>query len=82
MKKRFFFDLLILLAVFFMPWWFVVIVSLVYAFLFSPFYEIIALGVLSDLLYGAHSLAFGGALGTTSAVVVFLIANYARKEVR
>ena len=82
MKKRIIFDILLLGAVFYAPWWVVVIFAFVGAFMWPPYYEVIAFGVLLDLLYGSHVLALGGMLGLFVAVAILLVAAHVRKAVR
>ena len=82
MKKRVIFDLVLLGAVFYTPWWTVAILASLGAFLLPPYYEIIAFGIIIDILYGARSLSLGGMLGTVAAFIIFLTASYAKKAVR
>lgn len=80
--KRFLFNILLLCSVFYAPWWLAVLVAFGGAFFCSLFYEVIAFGLLFDLLYGAQSLAIGGIAGTVTAVAIYLIAGYVKKIVR
>jgi len=83
MKKRIIFDLLLIGVIFYaQQWWLIALVALWGAFLWAPYYEIIALGILADLLYGAVSLPFGGMLGVLSAFIIFFIGSYIKKAVR
>lgn len=81
-RKRIFFDFALLCAVFYTPWWFVAILAFFGVFFFPSFYEIIAFGALVDFLYGARALSALGILGVFGAVVIFILATYAKKIVR
>lgn len=82
MKKRIIFDLILAGAIFYAPWWFVLVFAAMGAFIWPMYYEIIAFGVLVDLLYGTKSLPFGGIFGTIAAVLIFVAGAYAKKSVR
>ncbi|MCK9344561.1 MAG: hypothetical protein M0P64_00360 [Candidatus Pacebacteria bacterium] len=81
-KKRIIFTLVLLGVVFYMPWWAMVVVGLVGAFCFAPYYEVIALGALVDILYGAPTLSFKGALGFLVSIAIFFAGVYMKKIVR
>lgn len=82
MNKRIIFDLIILGAVLYLPWWVVLVLGLFGTFYWAPFYEIILIGVLVDILYGSQSLPLGGTLGLIIALMVYIIGSYAKKAVR
>lgn len=82
MKKRIIFDLILFCAIFYLPWWVVAILAFIGAFVWPMYYEIIAFGLLVDVLYGTNSATFGGLAGVFTAVVVLFAASYARKAVR
>lgn len=50
--KRFTYSIFLFLTPFFFPWWLVVIFACLGTFLFSKFFEIIALGVVMDIVFG------------------------------
>lgn len=81
-KKRIIFNLIILGAVFYTPWWFVAILAFIGAYSYNQYYEIILIGALMDLLYGASSLPLGGIYGLLGAIVIFLTATYTKNSVR
>ena len=71
-------------AVVFAPWWFVLVGAIVGTFLFPRYYEVIALGVLSDILYGISgdvSVGFG-AQGLLAGVAVFVVMERIKRELR
>ncbi len=84
MTKRIFFTIILLGAVMFTPWWFVLALSLFGVFYFSTYYEIIAIGILVDLLYGIGGGIFSGygLLGFTSAVVICFSFERIKREIR
>ena len=82
MKKRIIFDLILFFAIFYLPWWVIAILAFIGAFLWPMYYEIIAFGVLIDVLYRANSSTFGGLAGVLTAVAILFAASYARKAVR
>lgn len=81
-KKRIIFDLILFCAIFYTPWWFVAILAFTGAFFLPQYYEIIAFGVLVDILYGAGQLTLGGISGFLAAIIIFFTASYTRKAVR
>lgn len=82
MRNRIVFDLVLLASVFCMPWWFIVIMGLVGAFLWGPYYELVGFGLIVDLLYGASSLPLSGVVGVITAALIIVIGSVARKVVR
>lgn len=82
MKNRIIFNLVLLVAVFYSPWWLVAILGFIGVFLFAQYYEVIVVGLIMDLLYGAPTLPFEGMLGVIAAVIIFYVATYTRKAVR
>lgn len=82
MRNRIIFNVVLLGAVFYMPWWVVAVIAFAGAFLFPLYYEIIAFGMLIDILYGASSFPLGGMFGILGAIVIFFSASYAKKSVR
>lgn len=82
MKKRIFFTLVLLGSIFLTPAWFVAILALAGALAFDSYYEILAVGLLFDLVYGLKTSFLYGVFGTILASLVFLIVSYAKKNVR
>lgn len=82
MKKRIIFDLILFGAIFYLPWWIVAVLAFIGAFVWPMYYEIIAFGVIVDVLYGANSSTFAGMTSVLGAVVILFAASYARKAVR
>ena len=66
--------ILIVVSPFFLPWWIVFILALAALFYFDSFYEIVALGLICDVLYASsHSLV--GLYGFTliSGLILILV---------
>lgn len=82
MKKRIIFDLILFGAIFYLPWWIIAILAFIGAFVWPMYYEIIAFGVIVDVLYGANSSTFAGLASVLAAVVILFAASYARRAVR
>lgn len=82
MKKRIIFDLILFGAIFYLPWWIVAVLAFIGAFVWPMYYEIIAFGVIVDVLYGANSSTLSGLASVLVAVVILFAASYARKAVR
>lgn len=55
MIKRAIADICIILSILYAPWWMTVSVGVFFAFYFNNYYELIAAGVLIDILYGNNS---------------------------
>ncbi len=64
--------ILILVSPFFLPWWVVLTFALAALFFFDTYYEIIALGLICDVLY-ASSHTFFGMYGLTLISGLLLI---------
>lgn len=47
------FFAVMLISFFFVPWWMVYVAVIVYSVYYTPTFEIIALGLLTDMLYGS-----------------------------
>ena len=76
--KRIGADALLFTSVLFFPWWVTLCVGSLSFFLFSGYYELIAAGLLIDLLYGAPLARFGGftqvsALGASCLFFALLV---------
>lgn len=82
MRKRIIFNLVLVAAIFYTPWWVVAPLALFGAFLCAPYYEVVAFGVLVDILYGASSFPFGGVYGLAMAIAIFFAGLYIKKIVR
>lgn len=84
MIKRFLFTIILLVAVLYAPWWLTLILALGGAFYFSAYYEVIALGVLIDLLYGMRGgLGAGyGVWGVAISLVLFFGLERIKRELR
>lgn len=82
MIKRIIFDLVLLAAVFYTPWWVVVPLVFFGAFYFPSYYEIFVAAVMTDLLYGASSTMLYGIASVVGAIVLYFLAQQAKKLVR
>lgn len=54
--KRAFFDLSLFIAILFLPWWASIFMAIVGLFIFRNFYEYLAFGVFSFVLYSTSSV--------------------------
>jgi len=59
------------------PLWLVVIMTVAFAWAFSPYYEVIAWGISLDALYGFHSV-----YGIIFALAVFIIIEIFKRRTR
>ena len=77
-------DFALFTAVFFVPWWVVVPAALLFSFRFHRAYEIMAVGVVLDALYGLPIPAFGGFRFpfTALCVVLFLAGEFLKPRLR
>ncbi|MFA5997659.1 MAG: hypothetical protein WC791_04225 [Candidatus Paceibacterota bacterium] len=82
MRKRIIVNLVLLGAVIYLPWWAVMVIASIAAFLCAPYYEIVAFGVLFDILYGTNTISFGGVIGLVASVCIFVLANIIGKRIR
>lgn len=80
---RIIFDIILLIALFFVPtWWVLLGLGLVGVFLFSSFYEFIALGFMVDILYETGGVLGFGVTGFLAAFFCFFVFEKIRREVR
>ncbi len=84
MTIRILITLFFVALILYSPWWMVLFGVTLGAFYFKNYYEIIILGVVFDLLYGAQSgfMAGYGIIGVVGAFVVFVIIEKIKKELR
>lgn len=82
MRNRIIFSVVLLGAVFYTPWWIVAVLAFMGAFFWTSYFEIFAIGILLDILYGASAFPLGGVYGILGATAIFFIASYARRAVR
>lgn len=82
--KRIIFNFVLLGTVFYAPWWLALLEAIAGAFYFPRYYEIIAVGVLADLLYGWLGGIFVGygAKGLLAGVVLFILIERVKRELR
>lgn len=66
------------------PWWLALIAILLGAFYFKNYYEMIVLGIVFDLLYGARGgfLVGYGIMGVVGAFALFVGVEKLKKELR
>ena len=71
-------------AVFFLPWWLTAFFACVAFFVFTDFYEVLFLGLLSDLLYGAPvTFLYGFSfVATVSALVMCISGGFLKTRMR
>ncbi len=84
MLKRIAYNIVLVTSLFFAPWWVTLTLGVIATFYFSSYYELIVLGALFDILYGATvSTAFGyNVLGFVVSVGLFLVIQRAKRELR
>jgi hypothetical protein len=73
MAKRIIFSIVLIILAFVAPWWIGFILALAGLFYFKGLYEVIAVGIILDSLYGASFSIFGFNFVFTA---FFLIAFY------
>jgi len=75
---------LLISATLYAPWWCVLGGATVGAFLFPRYYEVIVIGVLSDILYGiSGGMSAGfGAQGLIAGVAVFVVMERIKRDLR
>ncbi|KKR79441.1 MAG: hypothetical protein UU24_C0008G0004 [Candidatus Nomurabacteria bacterium GW2011_GWA2_40_9] len=72
MWKRIIFSVVMLLSVLFLPFWISVILGVLGIIYFSYFFEVVALFLLSDLLYGVGEMRYFQ-ITFISSIISFLI---------
>lgn len=84
MTTRIFFTLFFVALILYTPWWMALGGVTLGAFYFKNYYEMIVLGVVFDLLYGAQGgfVAGYGIMGVVGAFVLFVIIEKIKKELR
>jgi hypothetical protein len=70
-------DLLMIALIAWSPLWAIIIFSIVFAWIFAPYYEIIVWGLAYDALYGLHSV-----YGVIFALGVFIIIEVLKQKTR
>jgi hypothetical protein len=70
-------DILMIALIAWSPLWTIIIFSIVFAWLFSPYYEVIIWGLAFDALYGLHSF-----YGVIFALGVFIIIEVLKRKTR
>lgn len=67
-----------------MPIWFSAVLALAGMIYFNYFIETVALGLLSDLLYGAHEAKFFGIVFVSfiSAIIAILLIEFMKKKLK
>jgi len=81
---RILFTLFLVALILYMPWWGALVGVPLGAYCFKSYYEMIVLGVMFDLLYGAQGglVAGYGIMGTVGTFVLFTIIEKIKKELR
>lgn len=82
--RRIFADVVLIGCAFFLPWWVACIAAAGLFFLFPHFYELIAVGFLLDLLYGAPLPRFFGFQFVLSlaALLLFILLRQVKRRMR
>lgn len=76
--KRGFVGLLLILSPFVLPWWISFLLCISLIFFFDNLYEVIAVGVIIDYLYGSHFDIYGFTLIFTVILTIcfYLISKF------
>ncbi len=83
MRKRVFLDIVLFIGAFIAPPWLALLVALFGLFLFENFYEIFAVGLIVDGLYGTKTLVlFIPLLYTVFSGLLFVATAFLRKHLR
>jgi len=83
MMRRIIADCIILLAVFYAPWWATILLVTCAVFLFREYWEALAVGLLTDLLYAGGPLLGGFKLVyTVGYLVLYFILTSFKKRTR
>lgn len=77
-------DILLIGIVLFAPWWVSLGVAAAFLFIFRDFYELIAVGLLIDLLYAAPAPRFFGFqfVFSFAALLLFVVLRQIKRRVR
>ena len=70
-------DIFIIVLIAWSPLWAIIIFSIVFAWIFAPYYEVIIWGLAFDALYGLHSV-----YGVIFALGVFIIIEVLKRKTR
>ena len=70
-------DIIMVILLAWFPLWSIIVFSIAFAWIFAPYYEIIAWGLAMDSLYGMHSL-----YGVSAAFVIFVIIEVFKRRTR
>jgi len=84
MTSRILLNIAIISSVFYFPWWLVATLVVIGAFLFDGFYEMIFIGFLLDVLYGARAEEFYGIwfVFTIIFTTMYIIIKRLKKNIR
>ncbi len=84
MIKRAIADIFIVFSILYAPWWVTVIAGVLFAFYFNNYYELIAAGVLVDILYGNNSTSLIRApfVFSVGSVVFYFLIQFLKTKMR
>lgn len=80
--KRVTVNILLLFGILYLPWWLSVGVAIAASFWFHRYYELIAVGLLIDLLYGQGSGHFFPFMVTAGTVVLYGVIAFLKTKLR
>jgi len=82
--RRFIADCALFVGVLLLPWWVVLILGSLFFIVFESYYELLFVGLLSDVLYAAPRMSFGGfeAMHVMVGIVLFVCLFFIKKRVR
>ena len=70
----------VLVSPFFLPWWAVLVLALAALFFYEPYYDILALGLICDVLYSSTHSFFGLYGFTLISGVLLIIVGQIKKR--
>jgi hypothetical protein len=80
--KRVIFGIFLIISAFVLPWWFTCLLALAGLFYFDNLYEVIAVGLIIDLLYGPWFVFYGFDLFfTLGSAFGFYFISYIKKQI-
>lgn len=82
MTERLIVNILLLFSILYLPWWLSLAVAVGASFWFFRYYELIAVGLLIDLLYGQGATYFFPFIVTTGTIVLYITIAFLKTKLR
>lgn len=82
--RRIFADVLLFASLLVLPWWVTLLLGGAFFFVFNSYYELLAVALLSDIMYASPISSLGGfvALHTAVVAVLYIFLFLIKKQVR